>query len=175
MELKDEFIFLRALEPSDLNTLYSWENDPLIWRISNTLVPFSRFTLEQYLLSNHSDIFSTHQVRLMVCLHTSEQVGTVELFDFDPLHRRAGIGILIQNEYRTKGYAKSALHLLCNYAYNTLLMKQLYCNIGSGNATSLALFKNMGFSEVGLKKSWNKLPNGSWEDEWLLQKIKIKE
>jgi len=40
---------LRSLEPEDLELLYLWENDPSIWKVSNTLVPFSRFILRQYL------------------------------------------------------------------------------------------------------------------------------
>jgi len=33
-------------------------------------------------------------------------IGTIDIFEFDPFHKRAGIGILIGNEsYRRKGYA----------------------------------------------------------------------
>jgi len=40
-------IILRALEPEDLELLYEWENDMANWLISNTLAPFSRFTLKR--------------------------------------------------------------------------------------------------------------------------------
>ena len=38
---------LRALEPSDVDFFYEWENNEKLWHLSNTITPFSRFTLEQ--------------------------------------------------------------------------------------------------------------------------------
>ena len=43
--LKGEYIQLRALEPSDLEVLYQWENDINIWKVSQTLAPFSKHVL----------------------------------------------------------------------------------------------------------------------------------
>lgn len=40
MKYKD--IRLRALEPEDLELLYSWENNLSYWVISNTITPFSK-------------------------------------------------------------------------------------------------------------------------------------
>jgi len=42
-------IRLRALEPEDLEILYAWENDMNIWHLSNTLIPFSKSTLNNIL------------------------------------------------------------------------------------------------------------------------------
>ena len=42
-------IQLRALEPSDLDFLYDLENDQCLWTVSNTLVPFSKYTLKEYI------------------------------------------------------------------------------------------------------------------------------
>ena len=47
--LKGEHIYLRALEPSDLDFLYDIENDEKIWEISNTQTPYSKYLLKQYL------------------------------------------------------------------------------------------------------------------------------
>jgi len=40
--LRGENINLRALEPSDLDVLYNWENDTSIWKVSQTIAPFSK-------------------------------------------------------------------------------------------------------------------------------------
>ena len=42
IEDNEAAIILRALEPEDVELLYTWENDHLIWQVSNTLIPFSR-------------------------------------------------------------------------------------------------------------------------------------
>jgi len=167
-------ILLRAPEPGDLEVLYAWENDPSVWQISNTLTPFSRYTLEQYILSSQLDIHSSRQLRLMIDLITpagaGRPVGTIDLFDYDPLHRRAGIGILINKADRGYGYASEALELLIDYAFNTLQLHQLYCNISADNEKSLKLFQEHRFKIAGLKKEWLSVKN-KWKDEYLLQRI----
>jgi diamine N-acetyltransferase len=65
-----------------------------------------------------------------------------------------------------------ALDLLCDYCFESLLVKQIYCNISAGNEKSLYLFKKVGFTEAGLKKQWNKIAQNTFEDEWILQLIK---
>lgn len=175
MKEKD-MIKLRALEPSDVELLYKWENDQRIWRVSSTIVPFSKHILNKYIENTHLDIYQTRQLRLMIELHRPEHdtqvpIGTVDLFDFDPYHNRAGIGILIADEeYRGKGYASKALTTLLDYTFNTLQLHQVYCNVLTENQPSLTLFKNHGFEIVGNKKEWIKTPK-RYLDEYILQCI----
>ena len=86
--LEGNFVQLRAPEPEDLECLYQWENDTEIWRVSNTIAPFSRFVLKQYIESAHLDIYETRQVRFMIGLNNNidpaKTIGTIDLFDFDP-------------------------------------------------------------------------------------------
>jgi len=105
--MKFEDIKLRALEPEDLELLYEWENNDSYWLISNTLSPFSKFTLKRYLENSHKNVYETGQLRLMIDLIKEKKtIGTIDIFDFDPFHKRAGLGILIADEgQRRKGYA----------------------------------------------------------------------
>ena len=168
--LKGENIQLRALEPSDLETLYQWENNTNIWKVSKTIAPFSKHVLTQYLANAHQDIFTAKQLRLII-EKNHKPIGTIDLFDFEPTHQRAGIGILIADEYeRQKGYAKEALQLLIDYAFKQLQLKQIYCNISSANKASINLFSSLDFLLVGVKKDWNKIQEG-WEDELLFQRF----
>jgi len=167
-------IALRALEPTDIDLLYKWENDTEIWHISNTLTPFSRFVLEQYLVNAHEDIYASKQVRLMIDHINSPEVktiGSVDLFDFSPHHKRAGVGILIAKEERGKGYASEALDLVIKYSFDTLNLHQLYCNISKDNEQSLKLFQKHGFMIIGNKKHWLRIED-SWVDEYMLQLIR---
>jgi diamine N-acetyltransferase len=175
--LENEKIKLRAIEPEDLEFFYVWENDTSVWNISNTITPFSRYILKKYIESSHLDIFENKQLRLMIDakpIHTSavvKTVGCIDLFDFDPFHLRAGIGILIGAEPdRQKGYAYESLKLLIEYSFKQLKLHQLYCNIGMDNQPSIELFKKSGFEITGHKKEWNYSENG-WTDEYFLQLI----
>ena len=167
-----ENINLRALEPEDLDFLHSIENNELFWEVSHTQTPFSRYVLKQYLENAHLDIYKTNQLRLLIeDTSNKKQVGMIDLFDFNPQHKRAGIGILIHPYYQNRGLASKALSLLINYSFNYLNLHQLYANITSDNKKSLALFKKHNFSEVGIKKDWI-LSKGKYKDEILFQLIK---
>jgi len=172
--LKGNNISLRALEPSDVNVLYRWENDTATWKVSNTMTPFSKHVIEQYIATSHQDIYTSRQLRLMICDKDANPVGCIDLFDYDPSHHRAGIGILIADEAeRRKGYASEALQLLTKYCQGTLQLHQLYCNIISGNESSIKLFITHKFEITGVKKQWIKA-EGSFVDELLLQLILTK-
>jgi diamine N-acetyltransferase len=165
-------IYLRALEPSDLDFLYRVENDESIWSLSSNQAPYSRYVLEQYLENALADIYETKQVRFAVCLSNNHEcIGLIDLFDFDPKNKRAGIGILIYDEiYRNEGYGKEALLLIIQYSFVHLDLHQLYANISTTNLASIKLFENVGFLSVGVKSAWNFSSSG-YTDESLYQLI----
>jgi diamine N-acetyltransferase len=171
--LKGNKVILRALEPTDLEVLYHLENDPAVWHLSTTLAPFSRFALEQYIL-NSADIYTNRQIRFMIETNDlpdkQQTIGALDLFEFEPVHMRAGIGIIVSEDFRGKGYASEALALLIKYAFDTLQLHQVFCNISPENVDSLNLFRSKGFKMVGIKKDWNKF-NNAWCDECLFQLI----
>lgn len=167
-------IKLRAIEPSDLELIYAWENAPENWAVSYTYAPFSREVLRQYIASAVNDIYTNRQLRLMIDLQengTVTTIGNIDLFDFEPHHRRAGVGILIDAAHRQKGHAAQALAQLIHYAFNTLNLQQLYCNIAVDNEPSLRLFTGNGFEITGTKKQWLNV-KGRWVDEHTLQLVR---
>jgi len=168
MQFKE--IRLRALEPEDLELLYSWENNETNWAISNTVSPFSKYTLKRYVENSHKSIYETGQIRLMIDhIPDNKTIGTIDVFDFDPFHKRAGLGILIADEnYRRKGNATMALTCLIDYCFKTLQLHQLYCNILDNNCGSIDLFKKQGFVECGIKKEWIKISDG-FQNELMFQ------
>ncbi len=164
-------IRFRALEPEDIDLLYEWENDAEIWEISNTYEPFSRYILAKYIKESQRDIYESRQLRLIIETLDGRPVGAIDLFDFDPFHLRAGVGILIHDEKDRKlGFATDALQLLCKYAASHLRLHQLFANIGSTNQASIKLFTHCGFELCGEKKDWRRTQNG-WETELMFQKI----
>ncbi|WP_264547944.1 GNAT family N-acetyltransferase [Flavobacterium sp. N2820] len=165
-------IYLRALEPEDLEFIYAIENNESVWEVSNTQTPYSRFLIRQYLENAHQDIYEAKQLRLAICLSdTFEAIGLIDLFDFDPKNNRAGVGIVISNESnRNSGIGSEALQLVINYAFNQLQLHQLYANIGSDNEISKQLFTKFGFQKIGTKKDWIKVDN-IFKDEILFQLI----
>ena len=162
---------LRALEPGDLEFLYELENNSKIWEISGTITPYSRHVLKLYLDNAHRDIYEVKQLRLAICNELNKVIGFIDLFDFDPKNRRAGIGIVILDKSdRNNGHGSEALTLLCDYAFTVLNLNQLYANVGEENQASIQLFKKMGFKLAGVKKDWI-LVGGKFKNELLFQKF----
>lgn len=164
-------IVLRPLEMDDIALLYQWENNLETWEVSNTRTPFSKFILTEYIRNSAKDIYETKQLRLIIENEASRAIGAIDLFDFDPYHLRAGVGVLIHREEdRHQGYAIDALMAISRYARETLGLKQLYANIAENNLPSLGLFEKAGFETSGIKKKWLKTADG-WQDERFVQKI----
>jgi diamine N-acetyltransferase len=169
--LKGEHVFLRALEPEDLEFIHDIENDESIWEISNTQTPYSKFLIKQYLENAHKDIYEAKQLRLVISNFNNKTLGLIDIFDFDFKNKRAGIGILINEaNNRNKGYGHEALKLLIDYSFSHLNLHQLYCNISEDNIVSLKLFKAEGFNTIGLKKDWS-FVEGTYKNEYTLQLI----
>jgi diamine N-acetyltransferase len=170
--LKGPLLKLRTLEPEDLEFLYQIENDESFWEISHTQKPFSKYILKKYIENGHLDIFEAKQLRLIIEeKSTKKQIGMIDLFDFNPQHKRAGIGLLIHPDFQHNGFASEALSLLIKYSFSHLNLHQLFANITSDNTKSMSLFKKYNFEKVGIKKDWI-LSEGSFKNEVLFQLIK---
>jgi len=172
--IRNEELLLRAVEPGDIDLLYDWENRMELWSVSNTLTPFSKAQLARYVKNASLDVFQTKQLRLMIDLNSAENgstVGIIDMFDYDPYHNRAGVGIMINSKWRQKGFAASALSLFMEYVFKTLGLHQLYCNISESNIASIKLFESAGFRLVGVKQQWLKV-GAIYEDELMYQCFK---
>lgn len=171
LTLTGEKLYLRALEPEDLDFIYAIENNETIWEISATQTPYSRFLIKQYLENAHQDIYEAKQLRLVMVNNKKESIGLIDLFEFDPKNKKVGVGLLIaKSEHRHKGYGKEALQLVCNYAFKHLHVHQVYANIGEENVASIQLFESLNFIKIGVKRDWT-FVNGKFKNELLYQKI----
>ena len=168
--LKGTHINLRAIEPTDLAFLYQIENDEFFWEVSNTQKPFSKFLLQQYLENAQQDIYEAKQLRLLIEDKNSTPVGLIDLFDFNPKHKRAGIGIVISQQSQDKGFASESLELLIKFAFTHLDLHQLFVNITEDNTKSISLFEKLGFEKSGVKKDWI-YTNKNFKNELIYQLI----
>lgn len=173
VSLQGDKVYLRALEPEDLDFVFAIENNEEFWEISATSAPYSRYLLKKYIKNSHRDLYEVKQLRLVICKNDHTPVGLIDLFDFEPRDQRAAIGILIQNgNDRGQGYGSESLSLLCDYCFRRLGLHQVYANVGTDNANSQVLFENAGFVQAGHKKDWNYI-DGSFKDELLYQLINV--
>ena len=168
--LENEMIKLRAPEPEDLEVFYQWENDARLWYLGNTIAPYSRYALKK-LIESSQDIYESRQIRMMIETKAETlPVGMIDLYDFDPYHKRAAVGVMIASDYQRKGLAGNALSLLCEYAFSFLKLHQLYAFIPVKNEPSKRLFLRSGFKENGILNDWLQTVGG-YEDVLIVSLI----
>jgi diamine N-acetyltransferase len=167
--LKGPNIFLRPIEPSDATKILIWENNPDNWKVSGTESPYSMHGILEY-INSIQNFRQCGELRLMICLQKNkEAIGTLDLFEANFKHGRAGVGILIAEETeRNKGYAKESLTLLEEYAGKFLGFKNLFAHVLEDNLSSISLFESANFEFVGTKKEWF-FDNGKWINEKMFQ------
>ena len=140
-------IKLRTLKDTDLDFLFSLENDKSLWAVSGTTEPFSLVQLANYISHAKQDIAIAEQFRFVIDWQ-GKAIGCIDLYEYNFKKQNAGVGIVILKEHRRKGFAKQSLTLLIKYAWEKLHLKQLHTGIFSDNKASLALFQSVGFEMV---------------------------
>ena len=168
--LKSNLLRLRAVEPEDLDLMYLIENDTELWPFGQTSVPFSRYALKQYIAESSNDVFRDRQLRLVIETADGISVGFVDLQNYEPLHHRAEVGIVVVPGRQRKGLATEALRLLAKYVSAHLGIHQLYALVPECNAASLALFRKCGYKETATLQDWQNSPEG-WQSVAVMQKI----
>ena len=113
---QNDLVTIRALEPDDLELLFDTENDTKLWKYSNRFHPYSKSFLNSYIANADKDVFETRQIKFTITNKQKDPIGFIDLFDFEPLHRRAAVGLTISASSRGRGYANASLKLIQIYA-----------------------------------------------------------
>lgn len=157
MWLKNDILKLRALEESDIHVLYEWENNSDNWLYTNTLMPFSKHTLLEYIRTCQTDIFTLETLKLVIELTDGTAVGTLDVFNIDHFNGRAELGVFVDSKFRGKGYATVAYNLFKDYAFGYLGWVNLYSIVPVTNSPMHAVMHRTGFVSSATLKKWIKV------------------
>lgn len=161
---------LRALEPADVELLYSLENEEAVWSYGSTTAPYSRYALEQYVLTSLNDFYQDRQLRLVIDCD-GVAVGLVDLYDYSAPHARAEVGIALLPQHRGAGIGTSALQLLISYVRKHLRLHQLFATVATTNPAAYHAFCRAGFVPTSLLRDWVALTPSTFSDAHLLQLV----
>ncbi len=155
--LQDKNVSLRALEPEDLELLYTIENYPENWFVGSSTPPYSRYALKQYIAAQPRDIYDSGEMRLAICAPDGHAVGLLDLINIDPYNLKAEVGIALLAEERGKGYARASLRLLEGFARENLHLHLLYAYVSrTNNPESRNLFTKAGYAESAVLPEWHR-------------------
>lgn len=159
---------LRALEPEDLEFLYDMENDMELWEYGTSTAPISRYALRQYIATCKNDIFEDGQVRFAI-QEMDKTVGLIDLTGFQPVHRRAEVGIVIHKDFQGRGFGRVSLELLKSYSRDVAGLHQIYAVVAADNVKARHLFQSSGFLLSHVLRDWLSSPTGEMQDACLFQ------
>jgi RimJ/RimL family protein N-acetyltransferase len=159
----EERIYLRALEPEDLDRIHKWHNNRDMYRIMGGHFRYvSKAATKQWLEKKMG--YLTDEVSLAICIkETSQHIGNIYLRNIDWIDRHAEMQIWIgEAEMRAKGYGTEAHALLQNHAVQDLGLRRLYAYIQEGNPSQF-LAKKLGLTIEGTLRN-HALINGEWKN-----------
>lgn len=173
MEKNDlPLVVLRAMEPEDLDLLYTIENDPAMWEVSSGCSPVSKFVLRKYISLQPDEIYSGGELRLVIeDAEQSRAVGLADLTSISLIDGKAEVGIAVLKKEQSKHYGYAALLRLAKYAKMYLKLRFLYAHVSAAdNAASVKIFESAGFHQIALLPQWH-YRMGKYEDVRLYQKM----
>ena len=150
-------ITLRKPELLDLDQLILWENNLDNSLFSDNPIFYTKEQIKEFLTSKQ-DIFLNAQIRFII-VFKGLPVGCIDLFDYDMVNSRAGVGIFVDKKFRNMGFGSKALSLIKTICTKDYFISNLYANISSINKASIKLFEKSGFNKNGVKKNWIKTEN----------------
>lgn len=173
--LEGKRIRLRALDPeTDTPLLASWMNDESTRHFlgEKRAFPISLASEKQWVEKLAAkmppeDIVFGIELKKGTCL-----IGVTGLHDIDWVTRKATTGTKIgPAELRSQGYGTEAKQLLLAYAFNTLNLNRIQCNIIVYNGASRRYCEKCGYHEEGVMRQ-AVYKNGQYHDLLMLAVLK---
>jgi RimJ/RimL family protein N-acetyltransferase len=149
MNIINDDLILRAIEPEDNEILRNMLNDPDIENMTTGWgYPVSTSQqLEWY--KKQLELCNT-DLRCVISINEIGAVGMIRLSDIDWKNRNAVIHIKLLLTHRNKGYGTHAINTMVNYSFEQLGLKVIYAYISDKNENSKKSFLKCGFEIEGL-------------------------
>lgn len=96
--------------------------------------------------------------------------GCIDLYNYDPLNKRAAVGVMVATKYRRQGYALAMLYELEKLSTTNYQLHTLFADIAESNTASIALFRKAGYTECGRFREWLNV-KGQYIDAVRMQKL----
>ena len=141
---------LRAVEPSDAEFFFEWNQDSEMTAAMDWLWPPTSLESVRRWVEEEARRRPTDDVLFLVIENREgERVGSISTHQCD---RRAGTfryGIAIRREHQRQGYASAAILLVLRYFFEELRYQKVTVNVHANNPASIRLHERLGFQLEG--------------------------
>ena len=160
-----ERVRLRAIEPSDWEAYFAWDQDDEQARgVSNIPFPQSAEAVRQWAQQEATRKPEGDAFRFVIENEAGEVVGDLTTHDCDARVGSFSYGITIRREYRRNGYAAEAIALVLRYYFQELRYQKATVSVYSFNEASARLHESLGFQLEGRIRR-TVFTNGQHSDE----------
>ena len=106
------------------------------------------------LKAQQGDSLSSGKLTLYAFDDYDRAVGCVELYNYDPINRRAAVGIVVSNEYRHLGLGSQMVQSLTRFCQENTSLRQIYADIAATNTPSIHIFQKAGYLHCATLHDW---------------------
>jgi RimJ/RimL family protein N-acetyltransferase len=158
--LRGAKVILRAIERDDLPRLWEIRNDEAVEVMGyGPPIPRSMASMEAW-IDKRREESDSHIFAIEV---GGAMVGTCNLRDIDPVHRRAELGISLAREAIGKGYGSDSIRVLLDLAFTHLNLHKVSLDTLASNEPGLRAYLACGFVETGRMRQ-HEWFEGRWDD-----------
>ena len=112
------------------------------------------------------------QAFAIVSTKENQPVGKVSFFNYNDVNRSAELGILIDPDERTKGYALEAFQILITYLFKYRNLNKVYAETAEFNTGTVKLLESLGFHKDGTLRQHHYY-NGEYHNKYVFSLIRF--
>ena len=148
--VRGERVYLRALEPSDVEHVHRWYGHADTARLMGEMprsLARRRADAEADLGKAGGDWFA-----FVICLLTDDRpIGRADVFGIDRVNGAAGFGIAIgEHDLRGAGLGTDAVNAIADFCFGQLRLERLWLVTDSVNARAQHVYEKAGFVHEGV-------------------------
>ncbi|MEQ2526312.1 GNAT family protein [Bacillaceae bacterium CLA-AA-H227] len=151
---QDDKVRLRAIQHEDWEGDYIGKFDTPARRLLECAIELPPTISGSKRFAEENADFASTNGRIMFTIENLEgkNIGGINLNSIDERNGTFSIGIVIDKEYRGKGYGTSAMKILLRYAFLERRLNKFNDSVLEGNEGSAKMMKKLGCVQEGVRR-----------------------
>jgi aminoglycoside 6'-N-acetyltransferase len=160
MHLTGPRVSLRPGTVNDVDRLASILREP---GVANRWGTFERGEIEEELVGDE---------KVFVIEVDGEVIGAIQYGEEeDPMYRHASIDIFLTTSRQGQGFGSEAIRVLASHLIQGRGHHRLTIDPAADNEAAIRAYQKVGFRRVGVMRSYERGPNGTWHDGLLMEML----
>ena len=167
-----EKVVIREYMQEDLSALRAWVNDTETTKyLGGAYRRVQSWEETEEWLSRRLSGDAGGEGYVIADKETMKYLGQIDLMMIDPIARKAEMAIVLSPAHQGKGYAKEAVRLLVNYAFQTMNLHKVHLKCAEKNERAVNLYKNAGFETEGVLRD-DLFIDGEYQNAFIMSIIR---